>query len=50
MTFFRTKRETIQQMVGDVSRVRIVQYRQFVKAGVDLAGPITTKNNLKIIK
>ncbi|GBN44277.1 hypothetical protein AVEN_211376-1 [Araneus ventricosus] len=47
MTCFRVKNQTIHQMMGDLPRDRIVPSRPFDKVGIDFAGPIITKPNLK---
>ncbi|GFW35766.1 uncharacterized protein TNCV_4436131 [Trichonephila clavipes] len=47
ITCFRTKTQTINQMMGDLPRDRIVPSRPFEKVGLDYAGPIITKPNLK---
>ncbi|GFW89957.1 uncharacterized protein TNCV_3741431 [Trichonephila clavipes] len=47
ITCFRTKTQTINQMMGDLPRDRIVPSRPFEKVGWDYAGPIITKPNLK---
>ncbi|GBN56382.1 hypothetical protein AVEN_73427-1 [Araneus ventricosus] len=47
MTCFRVKNQTIHQMMGDLLRDRIVPSRPFDKVGIDFAGPIITKPNLK---
>ncbi|GFU32858.1 integrase catalytic domain-containing protein [Trichonephila clavipes] len=47
ITCFRTKTQTINQMKGDLPRDRIVPSRPFEKVGLDYAGPIITKPNLK---
>ncbi|GFW89394.1 integrase catalytic domain-containing protein [Trichonephila clavipes] len=47
ITCFRTKTQTINQMMGDLPRDRIVPFRPFEKVGLDYAGPIITKPNLK---
>ncbi|GFR25571.1 uncharacterized protein TNCT_237861 [Trichonephila clavata] len=44
---FRTKNQTVNQMTGDLPRDRIVPSRPFEKIGLDYAGPIITKPNLK---
>ncbi|GFV19968.1 integrase catalytic domain-containing protein [Trichonephila clavipes] len=47
ITGFRTKTQTINQMMGGLPRDRIVPSRPFEKVGLDYAGPIITKPNLK---
>ncbi|GFS79646.1 uncharacterized protein TNCV_4241171 [Trichonephila clavipes] len=47
ITCFRTKTQTINQMMGDLPRDRIMPSRPFEKVGLDYAGPIITKPNLK---
>ncbi|GFX52564.1 uncharacterized protein TNCV_4325801 [Trichonephila clavipes] len=47
ITCFRMKTQTINQMMGDLPRDRIVPSRPFEKVGLDYAGPIITKPNLK---
>ncbi|GBM01529.1 hypothetical protein AVEN_202404-1 [Araneus ventricosus] len=47
ITCFRVKNQTIHQMMGDLPRDRIVPSRPFDKVGIDFAGPIITKPNLK---
>ncbi|GFT01667.1 integrase catalytic domain-containing protein [Trichonephila clavipes] len=47
ITCFRIKTQTIYQMMGDLPRDRIVPSRPFEKVGLDYAGPIITKPNLK---
>ncbi|GFX67809.1 uncharacterized protein TNCV_1565101 [Trichonephila clavipes] len=43
----RTKTQTINQMMGDLPQDTIVPSRPFEKVGLDYAGPIITKPNLK---
>ncbi|GFX09479.1 transposable element Tcb1 transposase [Trichonephila clavipes] len=47
ITFFRTKTQTINQMMGNLPRDRILPSTPFEKVGLDYAGPIITKPNLK---
>nr|XP_042906906.1 uncharacterized protein LOC107449093 [Parasteatoda tepidariorum] len=47
ITCFRSKNQTINQMMGDLPRDRIVPSRPFERVGLDYAGPIITKPNLK---
>ncbi|XP_055931694.1 uncharacterized protein LOC129962029 isoform X2 [Argiope bruennichi] len=47
LTCFRVKNKTIQQMMGDLPRDRVIPSRPFEKVGLDFAGPIITKPNLK---
>ncbi|GBL95183.1 hypothetical protein AVEN_253516-1 [Araneus ventricosus] len=47
MTCFRVKNQTTHQMMSDLPRDRIVPSRPFDNVGIDFAGPIITKPNLK---
>nr|XP_042903892.1 uncharacterized protein LOC122270483 [Parasteatoda tepidariorum] len=47
LTCFKTKTQTINQKMGNLPKDRIVPSRPFDKVGLDFAGPILTKPNLK---
>ncbi|GFY77069.1 integrase catalytic domain-containing protein [Trichonephila inaurata madagascariensis] len=47
ITCFHTKNQTINQMMGDLLRDGIVPSRPFEKVGLDYAGPIISKPNLR---
>ncbi|GFT83347.1 uncharacterized protein TNCV_1555611 [Trichonephila clavipes] len=47
LTCFKTRIRTVNQMMGDLPKDRVVPSRPFEKVGLDFAGPIITKPNLK---
>ncbi|GFW74375.1 uncharacterized protein TNCV_2412741 [Trichonephila clavipes] len=47
LTCFKTRIRTVNQMMGDLPKDRVVPSRPFEKFGLDFAGPIITKPNLK---
>lgn len=47
LTCFRMKTRNIHQIMGNLPKDRIVPSRPFSKVGIDFAGPILTKPNLK---
>ncbi|GFY18346.1 uncharacterized protein TNCV_2047521 [Trichonephila clavipes] len=47
LTCFQTRIRTVNQMMGDLPKDRVVPSRPFEKVGLDFAGPIITKPNLK---
>ncbi|XP_055924888.1 uncharacterized protein LOC129956901 [Argiope bruennichi] len=47
LTCFKARSQTINQMMGDLPRDRVIPSRPFEKVGLDFAGPIITKPNLK---
>ncbi|XP_035207240.1 uncharacterized protein LOC118182069 [Stegodyphus dumicola] len=47
ITCFRTKNQMVSQMMGNLPRDSVVPSRPFEKVGLDFAGPIITKPNLK---
>ncbi|KFM71997.1 hypothetical protein X975_26619, partial [Stegodyphus mimosarum] len=46
MTCFRTRNRTINQMMGDLPRDRVVTTKPFEKTGLLFSGPVITKHNL----
>lgn len=50
VTCRRTKHQTVHQMMGNLPRDRSVAFRPFEKTGVEFAGLIIIKTNLKRTK
>ncbi|UYV74036.1 hypothetical protein LAZ67_11001902 [Cordylochernes scorpioides] len=46
MTCFKTKRQVLKQIMGDLPIHRIIPSSPFSKTGIDLAGPFITKPNV----